>query len=266
MASKTKGRNPLMRVLPVALKVFALCAIAVVALLLLLPAPPERSSGGVTTIAKHVPRLRDTVNPLGSRPDEASNREERIVAPPPVPSVTPEPETPRPLVITAPPPLEVPPAPLRKPVNDVVAVLPSTATEVPSVPRADERVARLPDESANATPRIIGTDPPSRGDIQDWLKSQAWEFLGGVDPQGNILYRFEVWLDAPRDVLNGIKSVSYVYDAPSATPEQRESDDSKSGFRARFGSLACSKKVTVVVTMADGSRQQAVADGCRALN
>lgn len=107
---------------------------------------------------------------------------------------------------------------------------------------------------------------PSKSDIRDWLRSQAWEFLGGVDAQGNILYRFEVWLEAPPESLSAIKSVSYEYDAPSATPKTRDSDEVKSGFRARFGSLACSKEVTVTVTMTDGRTLEAVADGCRALN
>jgi len=253
-----------MRVVPVALKVIALCAIALVALLLLLPPPPERADGGATSVAKHIPRLRDTVNPLGRRPDEATNRNAPGVA---VPSVPVQPEVAKPLVIVAPQPPEIaPPVPLRKPRKEAIAADAPSLDETIKAVREEQQVARLQEEPDRAGPIISGADTPSRSDIQDWLRSQAWEFLGGVDPQGNILYRFEVWLDAPRSVLNGIKSVSYVYDAPSATPGERNSDDSKSGFRARFGSLSCSKSVTVIVTMADGSRQQAVADGCRALS
>lgn len=264
VASQTKARSPFMRVLPVALKVIALCVISLVALLLLLPPPPERSDGGVTSVAKHIPHLRDTVNPLGKRPDEATNRNQPVVVTSREPQQA---EGPRPVVITAPPDTaDEPPMPLRKPENDGVTDVapPGESTSQPSIDTSE--IARLRDEPERAGPIISGADAPSGSDIQDWLRSQAWEFLGGVDPQGNILYRFEVWLDAPRDVLNGIKSVSYLYDAPSATPGERESDDAKSGFRARFGSLSCSKNVTVVVTMADGSSQQAIADGCRALN
>ena len=262
MASKQKAQNPLMQVLPVALKVCALCAVALVALLLLLPAPPERSEGGLTSVAKHIPRLRDTVDPLGKRPDEATNRNEPEVV---VPSVPIQPEAARPLVVTAPPAI-APPVPLRKPVNEAaVAEVPSVDEAIKAV-REEQRIASLQPEPDQAGPIISGADAPSRSDIQDWVRSQAWEFLGGVDPQGNILYRFEVWLDAPRNILDGIKSVSYTYDAPSATPGERNSEDSKSGFRARFGSLSCSKNVTVAVTMADGSTQRATVDGCRALN
>ena len=107
---------------------------------------------------------------------------------------------------------------------------------------------------------------PSKSEIREWVKSQAWEFLGGVDTQGNILYRFEVWLEAPQNVLSSIDSVSYVYDAPSATPKSRESNQVNGGFRARFGSLACAKEITITVTMADGRSSRTVADGCRALN
>ncbi len=107
---------------------------------------------------------------------------------------------------------------------------------------------------------------PSKSEIREWVKSQAWEFLGGVDPQGNILYRFEVWLEAPPEIIKAIKSVSYEYEAPSATPKSRSSDKAKGGFRARFGALACAKGIAVTLTMADGRSRRVVADGCRALN
>jgi hypothetical protein len=128
--------------------------------------------------------------------------------------------------------------------------------------RPEIDIARLPPEPA----RGGRVDLPSRSDVREWLKSQAWEFLGGVDEAGNILYRFEVWLDAPANTLGAIKSVSYVYDAPSATPPSRNSDLSDGGFRVRFGGKSCAQKVTVTLTMSDGRSRRAVVDGCRALN
>jgi hypothetical protein len=107
---------------------------------------------------------------------------------------------------------------------------------------------------------------PSKSEIREWVKSQAWEFLGGVDTQGNILYRFEVWLDAPQKVLSSIDSVTYEYDAPSATPKSRESNQVNGGFRARFGAMACSKDITVTLKMTDGSTRRTKVDGCQALN
>ncbi|MDA7947534.1 MAG: hypothetical protein MPJ78_08650, partial [Hyphomicrobiaceae bacterium] len=111
-----------------------------------------------------------------------------------------------------------------------------------------------------------GSGLPSVSAINSWVKSQAWEFLGGVDAQGNILYRFEVWLDAPASELKNVKSVAYDYDAPSATPKSRESNRAEGGFRVRFGSLACAKQITITLTMSDGRKQRAKADGCRVLN
>lgn len=277
MASKKKNRSPFLRVLPVALKVVALCVIALVGLLLLLPAPPDRTGGGVTTIAKRIPKLRDTVDPLRDR--SATPKTFRAPAPVvPPPTVSDESSSPR--VVKAPAPveevvpqapdtakIEPPPTPFRKPETERLGAKPVSDSVAPQPQTGETSIARLPVEPPSPEPPAgLRTGLPDRSDIRDWLRSQAWEFLGGVDPQGNILYRFEVWLDAPRDVLKSIKSVTYVYDAPSATPGRRSSENSKNGFRARFGSLSCSKNVTVVVTMTDGRTREAVADGCRALN
>mgnify|MGYP000117913635 CR=1 FL=1 len=269
MASKGKGSSAFVRVMPVVLKVVALCAVALVALLLLLPAPPERS-GGVTSIAKHVPTLRDTVNPLGKTPDEAERSitpaepERPVAAETPLP-VPPEPEQPAAVALPA-AESEAPPAPRRKPENKEAPPPAQDGSGAPLPWTGDRDVASVPPSTQPDTVGESAGGLPARADVRDWLRSQAWEFLGGVDPQGNILYRFEVWLDAPAGMLDGVKSVTYVYDAPSATPGERSSDNAKNGFRARFGSLACSKKVTVTLTMADGRTQETVADGCRALN
>ena len=134
--------------------------------------------------------------------------------------------------------------------------------ETPQRESRTQAAPRLPAPPAPAGVSAL----PSKSDIGGWLKSQAWEFLGGVDEQGNILYRFEVWLEAPSGVLGAIKQVSYVYDAPSATPEIRRSGKAQGGFRVRFGGLICARKVTIEVTMADGRSTRAVADGCKALN
>lgn len=184
----------------------------------------------------------------------------------PVPTMAPQyPST----VSIAPEPaqsLPVPPVPVRKPAFNSATTRgpvpePSPEIQIPAE-QSTQDVARLPSETTPDS--SVGL--PSKSDIRDWVKSQAWEFLGGVDEQGNILYRFEVWLDAPSNVIGAIKSVSYEYDAPSATPKTRQLDTSKGGFRARFGALACAKEITITVTMADGRTRRVGADGCQALN
>ena len=265
--SKTAARVS-WRGIPIALKAFILCLTALVALLLLLPPPPDNTSGGVTKVAKHVPQLRDTVDPLSE-----SSREQALLplpAAPVVPNI-PAAEVSKPEIAFVPEKLTVPPPmPARKPDHALPsgpAPQASPGAGAQTLPWEQKReVARLPETSAPEAIPGGRSGLPSRSDIREWVHSQAWEFLGGVDAQGNILYRFELWLEAPKDMLNGIKSVSYEYDAPSATPRTRISDEPKNGFRARFGSLACAKEVTVIITMNDGSARRAVVDGCKALN
>lgn len=279
MAGKRQAGKASRRKIPILIKGLILCAIAVVVLLIMLPAPPDMSSGGVTKISKHVPPLRDTVDPPGQE------RPARVVAPAPVEPSTPELQpvepsaAPQPVVI----PKAVEPAPQEPPVTAALPEGPQPPVpgrkpgppepQGPPAPLATlpwetpSEVARLPSQSTpDLPPPTQDSAPPSSSEISGWVRSQAWEFLGGVDAQGNILYRFEVWLEAPPGKLDGVKSVSYEYDAPSATPKTRETSEAKSGFRARFGSLACAKEITIVLTMKDGSKQKAVADGCRTLN
>lgn len=256
MARKRKAETARRRRIPVVLKVLALCLIALFALLLLLPEPPENDGGGVTAVNRRVPALRDTVDPLARAPLPDIPLQNRNVARQVPLSKTPEPVS-APIIAAR----KTPPAPLRKPAN-VSPPAPVAEFTTRSQPQAGREVVSL-----TPAPAPVGrTALPSKSEIRDWVKSQAWEFLGGVDAQGNILYRFEVWLEAPADVLGAIKQVSYDYDAPSATPDSRDSNISDGGFRVRFGSLACAQKLTVEVTMADGRSRRAVVDGCRALN
>lgn len=107
---------------------------------------------------------------------------------------------------------------------------------------------------------------PSETELGGWIESQAKEFLGGVDEEGNILYRFDVWVSAPPALHNKIKSVAYSYDAPSATPESQESVEPRTQFKVSFGALSCAKEVAVTITLEDGSTRKAVVNGCQILN
>jgi len=232
------------RRIPFFFKGLTLCLIAFFALLLLLPEPPLIDGGGVTAIIRRVPVLRDTLNPLAKSQKSDLPLPQGVLNRNTPQQVQPDETTEAVPRIALQP---TPPAPVKKPA---------------SRPRSERKVARLPPPSVPEGRVVL----PSKSDIGGWLKSQAWEFIGGVDAQGNILYRFEVWLDAPPDVLGAIKRVSYDYDAPSATPKSRQSGKAQDGFRVRFGSLACARKVSVEVTMVDGRTRRAVVDGCRALN
>lgn len=244
------------------LKALALCLIALFALLLLLPAPPDRGAGGKSAVARRIPALRDTLDPLAKVPLPDVLLQERNIVRQVQPARMPEPApAPAPAPVAAPVIAEqdTQAVPLRKPAFEPPPAS-GAGLSTRGPPEPERKVVSL-------TPAPAGrVELPSKSTLRGWVKSQAWEFLGGVDAQGNILYRFEVWLEAPAGMLGAIKQVSYDYDAPSATPESRNSRSSDGGFRVRFGSLSCAKKLTVEVTMTDGSRRQAVVDGCKALN
>lgn len=306
MANNKNAEKARRRTIPFVVKALALCVLAFFVLLIVLPAPPESESGGITHIARHVPKLRDTVDPITNNAPPVTRSFSRVAGPtvvpvappeppqppapvaPPVPVNVPVPEpqpqtqsqdaapappsapvpSPEPVIVT--PDVPAPPNPVRKPQDANNAASPPPAAQQEPERQLPWRIpgetAALPPEPA-PEPEPSGTGAlPSASAINDWVKSQAWEFLGGVDAQGNILYRFEVWLEAPGGALKNVKSVAYEYDAPSATPKVRETDRADGGFRVRFGSLACAKEITITLTMADGRKQRTKVDGCRVLN
>ena len=112
----------------------------------------------------------------------------------------------------------------------------------------------------------ISSGLPTATELKGWVKSQAREFVGGVDEAGNILYRFDVWLDAPADEKHRIVAVDYAFDAPSAKPETQASKDRDSGFRVKFGGLSCARAVALTVTFDNGEKREIEVDGCRILD
>ena len=122
-------------------------------------------------------------------------------------------------------------------------------------------VANLPPQATTENVRL-----PSRSDVRGWAKSTAREFVGGVDADGLPLYRFDIWIDAPKDVLTQIQQVSYEYLAPSAQPAAQKSNDVQNGFRVKFGAAACAEKARITLTMIDGNERKVDVDGCRILN
>jgi len=125
--------------------------------------------------------------------------------------------------------------------------------------------AEKPAEQTTKT-ATIPSSLPSTDEIKGWVKSQAREFVGGVDDAGNILYRFDVWLEPPADQKQRIAAVDYAFDAPSATPATRASADRESGFRVHFGGLSCARSLAVTVTFDNGETREAEVNGCRALD
>lgn len=166
---------------------------------------------------------------------------------------------PKPDLATAPMPL---PRPQPRPQSANAPVLPWQQESNAAVNTNDTRLANLPPTTAGR----VRTSLPSRSELRSWVKSNAREFVGGVDADGMPLYRFDLWLDAPEDLRSQMRTVSYAYLAPSAQPPEQSSSDAKSGFRVKFGAASCAEKATVTLTLVDGRERTVTVDGCRILN
>ncbi len=142
----------------------------------------------------------------------------------------------------------------------------------PALPWQQEvTVAAKPDDARPARQPAAPLDRvraslPSRSELRSWVKSNAREFVGGVDADGMPLYRFDLWLEAPEDLRSQVRAVSYAYRAPSAQPPEQSSSDAKNGFRVKFGAASCAEKATVTLTLKDGRERSVTVDGCRILN
>lgn len=236
--------------------------------------------GGETTVAKSSTRQVDTQNNVAVQPPQAApeNRQkpQSAITTPAEPAlataqIKPQAE-PQANPAGASPPLPVPaPVPVPSPEQSEASAPPGlvlpwqgdTATKSAS---EQPRVANLPPEPEPGSGSGERGVLPSRSDLRGWLRSEAREFVGGVDADGLPLYRFDVWLDAPEDIKSQMRMVSYEYLAPSAQPPVQSSNDPKNGFRVKFGAAACAEKATVSLVMKDGREQKVTVDGCRILN
>jgi hypothetical protein len=150
----------------------------------------------------------------------------------------------------------------------IVPAAQSTPTEVlpwdeiepePFTPNGPTRSA-TPDH-ASAAPAPVQL--PAGGDAQGWVRSKASTVAGGVDEHGRPLYRFELWVEPPAEVKQRLVAVAYDFDAPSAEPRTQESTEQQTGFRVRFGGLACADKITLTLKFDDGQQQQVAVNGCK---
>ncbi|MGI9382400.1 MAG: hypothetical protein ACR2PO_04540 [Methyloligellaceae bacterium] len=154
--------------------------------------------------------------------------------------------------------------------GDRVTVVPKTAyrkrlerkaDDEPAKAAGRQRVARVPPDTAPDGALSL----PPKAALKRWLRSSAREFVGGVDEQGNILYRFDIRLEVPDDLRPKVVEVAYDYNAPSVRPRSQASKTAKDGFQVKFGALACAGTMKVTVTFEDGRTQQVEADGCSLL-
>lgn len=164
-------------------------------------------------------------------------------------------------------------------VSEPPASADASAARTPAVPEQAyrKRVQLVPERKPAPEPEGAAPQPttppapeaealPPAAELEGWIRATALEFAGGVDAQGNILYRFEFWLEAPAEVRRRLVEVAYDYDAPSVQPDRRQSSDKRQdGFRVRFGALSCVGALTLTLTYDDGRSQRITADGCGVL-
>jgi len=131
-------------------------------------------------------------------------------------------------------------------------------------PQPPPPIESPPDEATKTA--AIPSGLPTAGELGGWVKSQAREFVGGVDQAGNILYRFDVWLEPPIDQKQRMVAADYAFDAPSAQPTTESSKNRDTGFRVKFGGLSCARSVAVTVTFINGEKRETEVDGCRILD
>ncbi|GAB4238344.1 MAG: hypothetical protein Kow0032_24730 [Methyloligellaceae bacterium] len=238
------------------------------------PPPGAKSSETTTPVAAaqeppKQPGLPEPAIPAAGVGREGPQMREPDVPPPPSPApvkpVNPAPEPQASLPEPPPLPVPAPAPPVRKaPEAAAKAKLPWQTGEsaAPVPPSASQRVASVPSSPpAGERGRL-----PSRSQLRSWLRSEAREFVGGVDEDGLPLYRFDLWIEAPAEARQQVRKITYEYLAPSAQPPQQSSSDPKNGFRVKFGAAACAEKTVVTLVMKDGRERRVSVDGCRILN
>lgn len=158
------------------------------------------------------------------------------------------------------------PVPLPQPQPEPQRVnVPALPWQQETKPAGNAGTARPASPPRGETGRVRAS-LPSRSELKSWIRSNAREFVGGVDADGMPLYRFDLWLDAPAAMRAQVRTVSYAYLAPSAQPAEQSSSDAKNGFRVKFGAAACAEKATVTLLLVDGRERRVTVDGCRILN
>lgn len=101
---------------------------------------------------------------------------------------------------------------------------------------------------------------PDSGVVESWIKAKATE-LKGADRKRPI-YHLELWLEPPAALRKRLVAVAYDFSTPAVLPQSQVSHEKETGFRARFGGLACADKITVTLKFDDGRSQRVALDGC----
>lgn len=227
------------------------------------PSSPPPQAAVEATVPVLMPAL-----PAAPSPEPVPALERSVDAVPAEPTVMSQATVPlpaKPEAVSEPEPQKVsPPIPDPRPqLKARTAPAPALPWQGEAKPKAEKPpvVANLPRQGTSEPVRL-----PSRSDVRGWIRSTAREFVGGVDADGLPLYRFDIWLEAPEGVRAQIQQVSYEYLAPSAKPPLQNSNDSKSGFRVKFGAAACAEKARIMLTMNDGNTRKVNVDGCQILH
>lgn len=97
------------------------------------------------------------------------------------------------------------------------------------------------------------------------LQATAKARPGIINPNGNGVYDFSIFVNASDDVLSNIERVTYDFDHPTFKKKHQESSDSKDKFAVRYVGWGCLTNVAVKVYMKDGAKQSIDFDMCQSL-
>jgi hypothetical protein len=97
------------------------------------------------------------------------------------------------------------------------------------------------------------------------LQATAKARPGIINPNGNGVYDFSIFVNASDDVLNNIEKVTYDFNHPTFKKPHQESADSEDKFAVRYVGWGCLTNVAVTVYLKDGTKQSIPFDMCQSL-
>lgn len=79
------------------------------------------------------------------------------------------------------------------------------------------------------------------------------------------IYDFRIYINAPAETLDGIQSVTYLFDHPTFREKRKTTENSRDNFMTRYFGWGCLTKVTATLQLKDGSRQEIDFNMCQSL-
>lgn len=88
---------------------------------------------------------------------------------------------------------------------------------------------------------------------------------GVINPDGNGVYDFSIFINGSKELLSKIEKVTYDFDHPTFRKPHQEASDRNSKFLVQYVGWGCLTQVGVTVYMKDGTKQSIPFDMCKSL-